>query len=123
MAYDRLLKWIDERDHTLEEDLALNRRPGVRVNREDGTVTYTIGKLQIEGKRTSLDKQRILLEMIEEDLNLKEPVNLRRNLFILWALIGGWVFYKEFREYYRKMSQPREGVDYDSYFKLKFNKL
>jgi len=31
--------------------------------------------------------------MIEDDLNLKEPVNLRRNMIILWSLIGIWVFY------------------------------
>jgi hypothetical protein len=47
-----------------------------------------------------MDKQQILLEMIEDDLNLKEPVNLRRNMIIVWAIIGTWVFYKEWREYY-----------------------
>jgi hypothetical protein len=61
--------------------------------------------------------------MIEDDLNLKEPVNLRRNMFILWAMIGTWVFYQEWKEYYRKMSQPCEGVDYDSYFSFKLSKV
>ena len=93
IAYDRLIKWVEERDQTLDDDLANNRRPGVRVNQEEGTVTYTLGKLQIEGKRTTIDKQQILLQMIEDDLNLKEPVNLRRNMIILWSLIGIWVFY------------------------------
>ena len=104
MAYDRLLKWVEERDNTLDDDLKNNRRPGLKVNREEGTVTYTLGKLQIEGKRTTLDKQQILLEMIEDDLNLKEPVNLRRNMIIGWACIGVWVFYHEWKEYYKKMS-------------------
>jgi hypothetical protein len=93
LAYDRLLKWVQERDATLDDDLKNNRRPGVRVNQEEGTVTYTLGKLQIEGKRTMMDKQQILLEMVEDDLNLKEPVNLRRNMLLLWAAIGTWVFW------------------------------
>jgi hypothetical protein len=56
-AYERLLKWVEERDKTLDDDLANDRRPGVRVNKEDGSVTYTLGKLQIEGKRSTLDRQ------------------------------------------------------------------
>jgi hypothetical protein len=46
---------------------------------------------------------------------MKEPVNLRRNLFILWALFGIWIFYKDLKGYYQRMSEPRPGVDYDSY--------
>ena len=63
VAYERLVRWVEERDQTLDEDLRHNRRPGVRVNEDGSTVTYTFGKLQIEGKRTSLDRQQILLEM------------------------------------------------------------
>lgn len=44
--------------------------------------------------------------MIEDDLNLKEPVNLRRNMIILWASIGIWVFYSEWKEFYKNMSKP-----------------
>lgn len=99
----------------MEDDLKYHRRPGVKVNTEDQSVTYTFGKLKIEGKRSTLDKQQILLEMIEEDLNLKEPVNMRRNLIICWLLFGSWYFYKDFKGYYKRMSQPIEGVDYDSY--------
>lgn len=62
-AYGRLLKWVEERDKTLDADLAMGRRPGVKVNEKDGSVTYTIGKLQIEGKRSTLDRQQMLLEM------------------------------------------------------------
>jgi len=104
LAYERLIKWINERDSLLDDDLLKNRRPGVTVNTEDGSVTYTIGKLKIEGKRSTLDKQQLLLEMIEEDLNLKEPVNIRRNLIICWLLFGAWFFYKDFKEYYKRMS-------------------
>jgi hypothetical protein len=53
--------------------------------------------------------------MIEEDLNLKEPVNMRRNLIICWLLLGFWYFYKDFKSYYKRLSMPIEGVDYDSY--------
>jgi hypothetical protein len=31
--------------------------------------------------------------LVEEDLNLREPVNMKRYLIIAWILIGGWVFY------------------------------
>ena len=93
LAYERLMKWIIERDNILDDDLLNNKRPGVRVNSEDGSVTYTFGKLKIEGKRSTLDKQQILLEMIEDDMNLKEPVNMRRNMIIAWGLFGLWYFY------------------------------
>jgi hypothetical protein len=54
---------VAERDKTLDSDLDRGLRPGVKVNKEDGSVTYTIGILQLEGKRTTLDKQQLLLEM------------------------------------------------------------
>ena len=53
--------------------------------------------------------------MIEEDLNLKEPVNMRRNLIITWVLMGAWYFYKDFKEYYKRMSEPIEGVNYEAF--------
>jgi hypothetical protein len=54
----------------------------------------------------------LLLEMIEDDLNLREPVNFKRYLILTWLLIGGWVFYKDFKGYYQKMSQPKADIDY-----------
>lgn len=54
--------------------------------------------------------------IVEDELNLKEPVNLRRNLIILWLLIGVWVFHKDFKKYFIKMSVPQDGVNYDEYF-------
>ena len=62
-AYERLLKWISERDQTLDDNLLRGNTPGVKVNEADGSVTYTLGKLRIEGKRSSIDKQSLLLEM------------------------------------------------------------
>jgi hypothetical protein len=56
LAYERLMQWIIERDGQLDDDLLHHRRPGVKVNTEDGSVTYTIGKLKIEGKRSTLDR-------------------------------------------------------------------
>jgi hypothetical protein len=50
------MQWIIERDGQLDDDLLHHRRPGVKVNTEDGSVTYTIGKLKIEGKRSTLDR-------------------------------------------------------------------
>ena len=50
------MQWIIERDGQLDDDLLNHRRPGVKVNNEDGSVTYTIGKLKIEGKRSTLDR-------------------------------------------------------------------
>ena len=112
-----MLKWVKERDTNLDEDLKHGRRQGVKVNTEDGSVTYTLGKLRIEGKRSTLDKQQMLLEMskitmfasstfyiVEDDLNVREPVNLLRYLFLTWGAIGIYVFYKDFKSYYRRMS-------------------
>ena len=94
---------MNERDKTLDEDLLKGRRKGVQVNKEDGSVTYTLGILKIEGKRSTLDKQQILLEMskeflfnhliVEDDLSLREPVNLKVYLFIAWGLFGVYYFY------------------------------
>jgi hypothetical protein len=47
---------VNERDKLLDTELERGNRPGVKINKEDGSVTYTIGKLQIEGKRSALDK-------------------------------------------------------------------
>ena len=46
------MNWVEERDKLLEDDLKHDRRPGVKVNREDGSVSYKIGRLTIEGKRS-----------------------------------------------------------------------
>ena len=61
---------------------------GVEVNKEDGTVTYTLGSLVVRGKVKELNKQELLLQMVEEDLTLKEPKSLMKWLYFLWALVG-----------------------------------
>ena len=55
LAYERLLKWVEERDSQMQDRLK-SGQAGVKVN-EDGSVTYTLGKLQLEGKRSHMDKQ------------------------------------------------------------------
>jgi len=90
------------------------RRKGVQVNEADGSVTYTLGHLRLEGRRSTLDKQQILLEMskipfdcktiVEDDLSLREPVNLKAYLFLAWGLFGVYYFYSDFKDYYRRMS-------------------
>jgi len=61
---------------------------GVEVDDEDGTVTYTLGALKIRGKTKELNKNELLLQMVEEDLTLKEPKNLLRWLYMFWAGVG-----------------------------------
>ena len=56
--------------------------------------------------------------IVEDEFKLGEPKNLKKYLVILWLGIGMWVFYKDFKYYYAKMSKPREGVDYYNYFKI-----
>jgi len=46
----------------------------------------------------------LMMYLVEEDLNLREPVHLKRYLIIAWILIGGWMFYQDFKKYYIKMS-------------------
>ena len=41
---------------------------------------------------------------MEEDLNLREPVNIKRHLILIWLIFGAWVFYKDLRSYYAKLS-------------------
>lgn len=50
--------------------------------------------------------------MIEEELTLKEPKHLIKYIFRFWIIVGSWVMYKEFKEYYDDLKQPIDGVDY-----------
>jgi hypothetical protein len=125
-AYDRLQVWIDERDSILEDDLKNNRRPGMQYDEKDGSVTVNLGKLRLEGKVSRLDKQKILLEMgtfsslqysiVQEDLDWKEPKNIKAYLLIAWAFFGFLAFRSDWKLYKERMIKPKDGVDYDSYF-------
>ena len=42
-------------------------------------------------------------------------------MFLLWGTIGIWVFYSEWKEYYKRMSQPVDGIEYDKFFRLKLS--
>ncbi len=50
--------------------------------------------------------------IVEEDLNLKEPVNFKRYLIIIWMISGYWLCKRDFKKFYERMSEAREGVDY-----------
>jgi hypothetical protein len=54
--------------------------------------------------------------LVEDDLNMKEPVNMKRYLFMTWALAGAYIFYRDFKKYYEKMSKPLSGIDYSQSF-------
>ena len=87
-AHERLTAWISERDQSLDHKLRHGQVQGVEVDDEDGTVTYTLGALKIRGKTKELNKNELLLQMVEEDLTLKEPKNLLRWLYMFWAGVG-----------------------------------
>ena len=42
----------------------------------------------MRGKVKELNKQELLLQMVEEDLTLKEPKSLMKWLYCFWALVG-----------------------------------
>eukprot|EP00347_Sterkiella_histriomuscorum_P012484 403368398 len=115
-AYERLVEWIESRDATLDSDLSNNLRSDVRINKQDGSVTYSFGKLQIEGKASQIDKKKILLEMVEEDMDVREPRNLRRYLILVWISMGIYAFRRDAKKYIEKMKEPIEGLDYNQYF-------
>ena len=46
-AYTRLEIWISERDDTLNYKIEKNEAPGVNVNQDDGSFTYTLGALKL----------------------------------------------------------------------------
>lgn len=87
-AYHRLDIWIGERDDSLNSKIDNNQAPGVNVDHDDGSYTYTLGALKLRGKVAQLDKQQLLIQMIEDDLTVKEPKNLLRWLWMIWAGIG-----------------------------------
>ena len=51
--------------------------------------------------------------IVEDEFKIKEPINLKRYLIIMWMAIGIWIFYKDFKYYYSKMSKPRDDIEYD----------
>ena len=62
-AYERLQKWIDERELRFEESLRSGSHPsGIRVDDSSSEqtteqqVTQTIGKLVVRGKMSQIDK-------------------------------------------------------------------
>lgn len=50
--------------------------------------------------------------LVEDDLNLKEPINFKRYLIGMWLLFGVTVFYKDASAYIAKLREPVEGIDY-----------
>ena len=53
--------------------LQQNEKHNEKVENDDGSVTYTLGALKLRGKVSQLNKQQLLIEMIEDEFILKEP--------------------------------------------------
>lgn len=50
--------------------------------------------------------------MVEEDMDVREPRNLRRYLILVWIGFGIYAFKRDFNKYYMKLKMQREDVDY-----------
>ena len=60
----------------------------------------------MQGKRSQLDKQQLLEQMIEDEVAMGVPTNLTRYLVIFWALVGLYACRKDAKAYYKLLSQP-----------------
>lgn len=98
-AYNRLLLWCDERDGDLEQALREGTHPSGFRTEADGEVTFKIGKIQMRASRRDLDKQKLLAEMIEDELVLGEPLHFVRWLACGWLLLGLWYLQGDWRAY------------------------
>lgn len=86
----------------MDHAIRTNKAPGVNfggdgaesATSDDGDVTYTLGALKLRGKVSQLNKQQLLIEMIEDELTLKEPRNLMKWLFRFWLVVGIYQGYK-----------------------------
>ena len=55
-AYERLDKWISERDNSLESRLANDEVPGVKME-DNGEVSYNLGAIVLRGKASQLNRE------------------------------------------------------------------
>lgn len=92
-AYERLQEWAKVRDETMaisieEEELDLHAYPTnmtfrqmardverrkTAENFDSKELTETLGKLRLQGKSKQIDKQKILEQMIQEEMALRLP--------------------------------------------------
>jgi hypothetical protein len=62
-------------------------------------VTYTLGNLQMKASRRDLDKQKLLEQMIDDEVVLGEPKNFVRWMTVGWVLMGLWYLRDDWKEY------------------------
>jgi hypothetical protein len=55
----------------------------------------------------SLSRDKLMLEMIQDELELGEPYNYVKWLWITWFLVGAFSFRGEFKKYYQEACQVR----------------
>ena len=91
---------MEERDKQLEQTLQDGSNPdGLKLDSEQ-TFTYKVGKLSLQGKRSQINKQKLLEEMIEEELVFGEPIKLKQYLILFCVCSAGFAFRRDFKEYY-----------------------
>ena len=59
-------------------------------------MTYSYGALKVRGKASQLNREQLLIEMVEEELTFGEPKNLMKWLIRFWMIVGGWVMWDQF---------------------------
>ena len=95
-ANDRLSTWIDQRDSNFMNQINENQQSKGKVDNSDGSVTYTLGALKLRGKVSQLNKQQLMIEMIEDEFILKEPKNFLKYMLGFWVAVGAFVNYNSF---------------------------
>lgn len=80
-------------------------------------LTETLGKLRMVTKPSQLDKIKMLEQMIQEELALRLPTNLNRYMLIFCFSTGIYVFYNDFKSYYKRLSSPEyRSIELEPYF-------
>jgi len=64
-------------------------------------VTYKIGKISLSTHRKDLDRQKLLEQMIEDEVVMGEPYNFVKWMVRGWVVFGVWYLWDDWN-YYKK---------------------
>ena len=100
-AYNRLLVWVEERDKQLDQQLQDGTHVSGFRQTSNTEVTYKIGKISLSTHRKDLDRQKLLEQMIEDEVVMGEPYNFVKWMVRGWVVFGVWYLWDDWN-YYKK---------------------
>jgi hypothetical protein len=100
-----------------DQELQLTKRMAVLLIRLENSRLKARDRRLIDSKSCfRWVSNKCLTSIVEEELNLGEPKNLLKWMVYVWMMFGIWIFYKDFKKFSKKISEPIDGIDYDAYF-------